>query len=246
MPPRKKKAKTLTEKEQRLRDAKWKGYGDAIKDAQGGVASPEPTDPKKLDEWDFSNVDLFTGDEISREDLLTEKQFLLKGGKCGTKSERKELWALMKAKIEAYAAAPAEAAREAAKTEQEATFRATNEWLGDLDDAQQVAKLYDGSDVLTMGQRDFYPRGGRRPAWDEATRLKNERTVQTAEDEGKRRASDRVVTTPDWLRPGENDNDGKAPYGHKDCSAAYWRDKDPTSATAIACVEVGMRGPKKL
>ena len=34
MPP-KKKLKTLTAKEKRVRDTRRKGYGDAIKDAQG-------------------------------------------------------------------------------------------------------------------------------------------------------------------------------------------------------------------
>ena len=40
------------------------------------------------------------------------------------------------------AAAPVEAARLAAKEDDEETFRAAGEWLGDLDDDQQVAMLF--------------------------------------------------------------------------------------------------------
>ena len=104
MPPRKKKAKTLTPKEQRLRDAKWKGYGDAIKDAQGGVASSKPTNPKDVRQWDWSNRELFTGDEISLEGLGIRKDFVAAGGK-GSSKAREELWKYMREKIEAAAAA---------------------------------------------------------------------------------------------------------------------------------------------
>ncbi|CAH0366785.1 unnamed protein product [Pelagomonas calceolata] len=244
MPP-KKKQKTLTKKEIRIRDNRWKAYGDAIKDAQGGVASPMPTDPKDLTLWDWSNApELFDGTQLSLEELGTQVVFLEAGGKGGD-SARRQLHGYMREKIVAAEAAPAEAAREAERTAEIATLKEEGLWLGDSDFEAQIAARYDpATNTYLMSCEEFYRRGGDKAAYNEAKRRKDERTVKKAEDDGKRRVSERKVTTPDWLRPGEKDNEGKAPWGHRECNH-YWRDKDADSATAIACVEEAM-GKRKL